>query len=134
MKHVDSLSILGINICTVLDKQSNQAHVAVESTEVQGSEAIITTTMSVKPLLENGLPVVMTTASGNDSLVSRLTTATVKMTSCCSLLLKDEFDKYLTCPFDVLISCIVNWRVSTLVKDIHDVKLIFCRVQVLSQL
>ena len=41
MKHIDALSVLGSDIRTVLDKQPDQGHTAMETCEVEGCEAIV---------------------------------------------------------------------------------------------
>ena len=43
MEHVDALSVLGMNVSAMLDKEPDKTHVSMESCEVQSRKAVVST-------------------------------------------------------------------------------------------
>jgi len=71
MQHIDSLAVLGKVICPMLDEQTDEAHVAMESTEVQWSEAVVASAMGVQPRFQNLLLLLLITFENNALIAGR---------------------------------------------------------------
>ena len=133
MKHIDALSVHRFDVSTVLDKHADQAHVAVEASEVEGRETIVATTWRVEPHLQLILPLTPLFLFVYEAVFC-LPTSAIQVTAFVRLVRQDELDEDLTGFLDILVGGVVDGRVSALVIDVEDIELVFGRIQVILEL
>ena len=134
MQHVDSLSIYGIDVGSVLYKKMDQTHIAMEASKVKSCEAIVTPTRSVQPRLQLTLPLALLFLPIY-AAVCRFSASSIQVSiSLLRSVRQNELNENFTGFLDIFVGGVVDWRVSALVIDIEDIEFVFCRVQVIFEL